>query len=134
MNQDQPYSISPNQDIQVGDYVENYNLESSKPKKRLMQVARIDECGTTFGSKTDQQYMVFAKRKLKYCKKVILDKDKTEKDSIVEMLKHYYETDLDNCVMTHEQWIDEVASALTNPTYLAEFKKNYEQYKSEINA
>ncbi len=99
-----------------------------------MQVARIDEDGKTVGSMVDRQYLVFAKRQLKYCKKVILDKDKTEKDSIVEMLKHYYETDLDNCVMTHEQWIDEVAEALTNPNYLKEFKKKYNEYKSEINA
>jgi hypothetical protein len=133
MNQNQSYSISPNQTIQIGDYVEYFHPKYPR-SKRIMEVARIDEDGKTFGSKVDKQYLVYAKRQLKYCKKIILGRDKTEKDEIIEMFKHYYETDLDNCVMTHEEWIDEVAEALTNPNYLKEFKKKYNDYKQEINA
>jgi hypothetical protein len=134
MKQDQPYTIAVNQTIRVGDYVENYNTEAHTPKKYLMQIARLDANGETFGSKADQQYMVHAERQLKYCKRITLGKDKPEKDSIVEMLKHYYETDLDNCTMSHEQWIDKVADALTNPDFLKDFKKEYEEYKQELNA
>ena len=76
MDQNLEYSISEDQNIKVGDYIECYNTESTKPRKILMQVARIDECGTTFGSKIDQQYLIFARRQLKYCKKIILDRPK----------------------------------------------------------
>lgn len=45
---------------------------------------------------------------------------------------HYYETDLNNCLMTDKKWINELSEALTNPNeYLAEFKKEYKIYKNE---
>ena len=67
-----------------------------------------------------------------YIKECIEDeKEDLSKAEIVEMLKHYYEIDLDNCTMTHEQWIDEVANALTDENYLNELKKEYEIYLEE---
>ena len=52
-----------------------------------------------------------------------------------EKLSHYYELDLGNCHMTHEDWIQELANALTNPTdYLKGFEKEYKEYLEMINA
>lgn len=134
MNQDLKYTIAEDQTIRVGDIVENYNLEAHKPKKVLMEIDEIHKCGTTFGSKIDRQYMVSARRQLKYCKKVIIEGQKTEKDKLVEQLKHYYETDLDNCIMSHEQWINVLAQAMTNPKYPEIFALEYEQYLKEREA
>ena len=52
-----------------------------------------------------------------------------------EKLSHYYELDLSNCLMTNEDWIQELANALANPTeYLKGFQKEYEEYLEMINA
>lgn len=52
-----------------------------------------------------------------------------------EKLSHYYELDLSNCLMTNEDWIQELANALANPTeYLKGFEKEYEEYLEMINA
>lgn len=52
-----------------------------------------------------------------------------------EKLSHYYELDLGNCLMTHEDWINELSQALVNPTkYLKGFEKEYEEYLEMINA
>tara|TARA_R110000803_G_scaffold133748_2_gene200913 strand:+ start:7018 stop:7266 length:249 start_codon:yes stop_codon:yes gene_type:complete len=57
---------------------------------------------------------------------------KSKKVELIEQLKHYYETDLDNCVMTHEQWIDVLAQAMTNPMYSNKiFAIEYSQYLKE---
>jgi hypothetical protein len=56
-------------------------------------------------------------------------------EEIREKLAHYYELDLNNCLMSHEDWIDELAKALSNPTaYKEEFDKEYEEYKEMLNA
>jgi hypothetical protein len=60
-------------------------------------------------------------------------KDK-EKREIVEMMTHYYEVDLRNCQMTHKDWIEEVAKALTDPEYLREKNMEYSDYLESINA
>tara|TARA_R110000868_G_scaffold74337_11_gene214997 strand:+ start:1160 stop:1357 length:198 start_codon:yes stop_codon:yes gene_type:complete len=57
-----------------------------------------------------------------------------EKNVIVEIMKHYYEVDLDNCTMSHESWIEEVAKALTDPEYLKKLKEEYSDYLESINA
>lgn len=53
---------------------------------------------------------------------------------IIEMLTHYYEVDLGNCLMTHEQWIAEVAKALTDKDYLKNLQEEYKKYLEEISA
>ena len=56
-------------------------------------------------------------------------------EELKEKLSHYYELDLGNCHMTHEDWINELAQALVNPTkYLKGFEKEYEEYLEMINA
>ena len=54
-----------------------------------------------------------------------------EYDDIVETLKHYYEVDLGNCHMSHAQWIEELAEALSNPNYLENLKREYKQYLND---
>lgn len=56
------------------------------------------------------------------------------KEEIIGMLTHYYEIDLENCLVTHEMWVEEIAEALTNKNYLASMVKEYEEYCDEINA
>jgi len=57
------------------------------------------------------------------------------KHQLQEKLSHYYELDLDNCLMTHEDWIQELANALVNPTeYLKSFEEEYKEYLEMINA
>jgi len=51
-----------------------------------------------------------------------------DKSQIIDMLKHLYEVDLDNCLMTHEMWIDMVAEALTNKNYLDELIDEHIKY------
>lgn len=57
------------------------------------------------------------------------------KHQLEEKLSHYYELDLDNCLMTHEDWIQELANALVNPSeYLKSFEEEYEEYLDMIKA
>lgn len=57
---------------------------------------------------------------------------KFTKEYLKSALNYYYETDLDNCTMTHEMWIDELAEAIINTdNYLTEFEKEYKIYKNE---
>jgi hypothetical protein len=53
---------------------------------------------------------------------------------IISMLEHYYELDLDNCLMSHKHWVEIVASALTNKDYLKELQAEYKIYLEQINA
>jgi len=55
------------------------------------------------------------------------------KQEIIEILKHFYELDLDNCVMSHEQWINEVAEAATEPDYINKKIKEHKEYLAERN-
>ena len=36
------------------------------------------------------------------------------KEKIISDLIYYYEVDIDNCLMTHKDWIKEIANALTD--------------------
>ena len=53
--------------------------------------------------------------------------------SLIEQLKHYYEVDIDNCVMTHESWIGQIAEAMTDPNYEQKFNEYYREYLEFIN-
>jgi hypothetical protein len=54
------------------------------------------------------------------------------KKEIIEALMQLNEVDRDMCEMTHEQWIKEVASALTDPVgYFVNLDMNYKLYRSE---
>jgi len=55
----------------------------------------------------------------------------TVKSEIIEMLLHLYEVDIDNCTMTSEMWIKQVAEAITNPQYLVNLQNEYKEYLSE---
>jgi hypothetical protein len=54
-----------------------------------------------------------------------------EVNELIEKLTHYYEVDLDNCKMTHEDWIKELANAMINPRCHDEFTKEYKEYLNE---
>ena len=45
-----------------------------------------------------------------------------------EALTHYYEVDIDNCNMTHENWINELAKAMTYVDYRERFLAEYDEY------
>ena len=49
---------------------------------------------------------------------------------IKQKLEYYYELDLNNCIMTHKEWIGQLSEALTNEDYLKNFLKEFEQYKN----
>ncbi len=56
-------------------------------------------------------------------------------NNLKEKFEHYYEIDLDNCHMTNDDWIQELAKALSDPiTYMEDFNKEYSQYLEMINA
>jgi|TARA_R110000824_G_scaffold346253_1_gene533038 hypothetical protein len=44
----------------------------------------------------------------------------------IEILTNYYEVDIDNCTMSNEAWIEQIAQAISNPT---EFKLDAIEYK-----
>ena len=58
---------------------------------------------------------------------------KTQKE-LKEIFTHYFEVDLDNCTMTTQDWIDELAQALSDKDYLKKFLREYAEYLDEINA
>ena len=43
---------------------------------------------------------------------------KTQKQKLFEMFVTYYDVGLDNCFMTHEDWISNIVDALTDDKYL----------------
>tara|TARA_R110000765_G_scaffold361358_1_gene451551 strand:- start:609 stop:785 length:177 start_codon:yes stop_codon:yes gene_type:complete len=53
------------------------------------------------------------------------------KEKIISDITYYYEVDLDNCLMTHKDWIKQIADALTDKDYLSKLKKEIEEYKNE---
>ena len=57
-----------------------------------------------------------------------------DKQEIIDMLTHFYELDLGNCMMTHKDWVNELAKALTDSEYLNKLKVEYDSYLETINA
>lgn len=52
-----------------------------------------------------------------------------EYKSILQDLQQYYEIDLDNCLMTNKDWINELTLLITNPSYKDEILKEIKEYK-----
>jgi len=50
-------------------------------------------------------------------------------EELKEKLMYYYEVDLDNCEMTHEMWINELAKSMYLKGYKESFLKDYEEYQ-----
>jgi len=57
-----------------------------------------------------------------------------EKHEIFNMIERYYDVDLDNCTMTHKDWINEIVTALTDYRYIDKFKLMSEEYNKEMSA
>ena len=56
------------------------------------------------------------------------------KEDIVSILTFFYEVDLNNCLMEHGDWIEELASALTDPEYLKKLHNyNFEELQTIYN-
>lgn len=55
-------------------------------------------------------------------------------NEIKQALVHYYEVDLGNCQMRSEDWIEELAQAMTDPGYKIRFQENYQDYLNTLNA
>jgi hypothetical protein len=51
---------------------------------------------------------------------------------IIDMFTHFYEVDMQNCLMTHADWIEEVAKALTDKEYLNKMRAEYKTYLKMI--
>ena len=54
---------------------------------------------------------------------------KAEYKNVLGMLTNLYEIDIDNCVMTHKQWINQIAMALTYKDYYNELVSDYKEYR-----
>ena len=48
-----------------------------------------------------------------------------------EMIAHYYEVDLDNCLMTEDDWILQLAKSMADPNYLSKFELEYNDYLNQ---
>ena len=53
--------------------------------------------------------------------KEVIDIKNIKLEELIERLRHFYEIDLDNCNMTNELWIEELAQAMHDKNY----KKNF---------
>jgi len=52
---------------------------------------------------------------------------------IEEMLTYMYEVDRGNCLMTNEDWIKELALAMTDPDYKSKFLVAHQSYINAMN-
>ena len=53
---------------------------------------------------------------------------------LIEKLKRYYEIDRNNCNMTNEDWIEELAKSMANPdTYRIQFFQELIEYNKLMN-
>lgn len=52
-----------------------------------------------------------------------------EYKNILQDLNYYYEIDLDNCLMTNKDWINELTLLITNQSYKYEILKEIKEYK-----
>ncbi len=66
-----------------------------------------------------------------FISEISLAEPMTAESKIIAKMEHFYELDLDNCIMSHKQWIEELAKALTDPDYLSNFLKDYKGYLEE---
>ena len=58
-----------------------------------------------------------------------------EEKELIEKLKYYYEIDKNNCNMTSEDWIKELAKCMSNPDmYRIQFFHELWEYKKFINS
>lgn len=48
--------------------------------------------------------------------------------SLKQKLRHYYELDIHNCTMTHDDWTAELASAMLHTDFYKEFIREYNEY------
>ena len=46
-----------------------------------------------------------------------------------DKLMYYYEVDLNNCEMSHEMWVEELAKCMLCEGYKESFLEQYEEYK-----
>ena len=53
-------------------------------------------------------------------------------EELIERLEHYYEIDLDNCNMSHKDWIQELAKAMYYSNYKESFIEQHEEYKKVL--
>jgi hypothetical protein len=59
---------------------------------------------------------------------------KLDKQKLFEMFETYFDVDLDNCTMTHEDWIRHIVEALTDNKYLEKMMVSFQEYEDERNA
>tara|TARA_R110000796_G_scaffold66718_3_gene153296 strand:+ start:3384 stop:3554 length:171 start_codon:yes stop_codon:yes gene_type:complete len=55
-------------------------------------------------------------------------------NDIEEMLKYMYEVDRNNCLMRDEDWIRELALAMTDPKYKSKFLAQHQEYINAMTA
>jgi hypothetical protein len=55
------------------------------------------------------------------------------REELIERLKHYYEIGRNNCAMTNETWIEELAEAMLDKNYKKKFIAEHEEYKKMLN-
>ena len=48
-----------------------------------------------------------------------------------QKLSFYYEVDIDNCTMTHDDWITELANAMLHPDFYKEFIREYDENRRD---
>ena len=55
----------------------------------------------------------------------------TQQQKLFQMFETYYDVDLDNCFMTHEDWIINIVDALTDDKYLEKMMVFFKEYAEE---
>lgn len=59
---------------------------------------------------------------------------KLDEQKLFSMFETYFDVDLGNCTMTHEDWIRHIVEALTDDKYLEKMMVSFQEYKDERNA
>ena len=52
-------------------------------------------------------------------------------NKLKQKLRFYYEVDIDNCTMTHDDWIAELANAMLHTDFYQEFIREYNEYRRD---
>jgi hypothetical protein len=55
----------------------------------------------------------------------------TQQQKLFQMFETYYDVGLDNCFMTHEDWIINIVDALTDDKYLEKMMVFFKEYAEE---